>query len=351
MDWDKHPGRLQAELGAASARAGLQPWRQRQGRPYRNQTSAWVEQEIKLRPGLWRLHAILNEDQTIIGTCENCKWSETYEGLDGVDRLRCRFNAPECPCEPSTLITDGNMELAGTEAWTANGTTCVLSKGSGGPAPWTGAYLKVLQNAAGPAQVYASKSFAWRLTQGRLAKMTGRYLAPVANTAQPAIGFPQTTTVIAGVKDGAWHDFTIWGLLPAGDFSYYLKLGLGTSAVLGDYAIFADVRIQEIDLNYARWNNVLAEDWCAQWRNVTAVDPRIVWFRINDQVTWLGPVDMLEHPGPIPQLGAGYCEPIPNQDGYRDLFVDQDATLYALIPPFTDLDPILLSEADDPARR
>lgn len=249
-------------------------------------TGVWVglpNPEI-LEPGIWELRACkryiapIQSHPEANTNCSKCGWSELYTAMDGVQRRRCRFNAPDVPCvvNQSNLWADGTMDWDGAaHVYAAYGTTPTIAK--------SGGVLRITQSAAAVGWIAATYvPLVVSATSPRLVRVTGRY----RNDGGGAGVNPQISNLVAsatGTNDGLWTTFSIDCILNGtGNNTFYLGCN---PSVQNRWVEFDDLVMTEVDLNYGRWNHVLDTDWCSHfqlnWQPVYSGEQ--AWWMLGDQ--------------------------------------------------------------------
>jgi len=136
------------------------------------------------------------------------------------------------------LVTDGDMEAAGTTAYTA-AANAVLTKESGSPG---GSGSQVLRMAHGGSNYpYAYQNIMTAESTYRV-----RGYARGDGTAKPSIRF-YGTDMWVGTTSTSWQEIDFVGIAPAGDPGWLSLRGVTT--VLGTYVEFDDLTCQELTTN------------------------------------------------------------------------------------------------------
>lgn len=263
-----------------------------------NWTAGWVglpNPEI-LEPGIWELRACKARVAQVAShpeanyNCSKCGWSELYTGLDGIDRRRCRFNAPETPCIIKNWLADGEMGLTGIEAWTANGATPTITKIPSPIVPpvpsGNGRALQILQAAAVSGAIYASQVCGYGGTTGRLFRIRGygRCVVNTTGTSLPYVSLVGVGTLWLGINSTNWQSIDAVFYVPA-TVTRTLGFGMATPNATNDSIQFANLTLEEVDPNFGHWNNVLDTDWCSHFQLVwqPAYNGEQVWWMLGDQ--------------------------------------------------------------------
>jgi hypothetical protein len=172
--------------------------------------------------------------QTLIaGTDANLYFISSTNFVGDIDNVTItQVNTPSSGSTPTQLLTDGNMETAGTAAWTSAGGDATLSKQSTNPhggsqllrvARLSGAVQRAVQNILQAGVVY---------------RVTG--YARSDGTALPQVGDETFTPArFTGTTSTSWQPFDITFVLTGSS-----RLSLGTTLASGtNYVEFDDVTV------------------------------------------------------------------------------------------------------------